>query len=282
VSDLRKEIQKLQKKVQMEAQAKARNRADQQEGMIQILQKKTAAPSNVRRSVSTGKSVGKTGQREVDSDGEDEGSRDEEGSNNSEDNKIAHGGTSFVDNDDEEEVEEDPVVKDFCWKSVARKSGYLIVRFDDEEVDQQMELKPLLHNYPELVIRFMWEKYSQSEQTMHYVEQCAKGGITLGGKRKQVMKGFKSLRDYLEGKTWKDVTIPQFQQQPAWDENVSRQKAKSKGKKKSAPSTEHQMPHSGTKDQVGRGYETNRSRVANNLGDAYVTQAELGVTADLE
>jgi hypothetical protein len=75
------------------------------------------------------------------------------------------------------------------------------VRFDDEEVDQQMELKPLLHDYPELVIRFMWEKYSQLEQTMHYVEQCAKGGITLGGKRKQVMKGFKSLRDYLEGKT---------------------------------------------------------------------------------
>jgi hypothetical protein len=53
--------------------------------------------------------VGKTGQRKVDSDGEDEGSRDEEGSNNSEDNKIAQGGTSFVDNNDEEEVDEDPV-----------------------------------------------------------------------------------------------------------------------------------------------------------------------------
>jgi hypothetical protein len=191
VSDLRKEKQKLQKKVQMEAQAKARNRADQQEGMIQILQKKTAAPNNVRKSVSTGKLVGKTGQREVSSDGEDEGSSNEEGSDNSEDNKIAHGNTSFVDDndednkiahgstsfvdgDDEEEVDKDPVVKDFCWKSVARKSGYLIVRFDDEETDQQMELKPLLHHYPELVIRFMWEKYSQSEQTMHYVEQCAK------------------------------------------------------------------------------------------------------------
>jgi hypothetical protein len=94
------------------------------------------------------------------------------------------------------------------------------------------------------------------------------------------MKGFKSLRDYLEGKTWKDITKPRFQQQPAWDENVSRQKVTSKGKKKSAPGTEHQMPHSGTKDQVGRGYKTNRSRVANNLGDADVTQAEQGVTAD--
>jgi hypothetical protein len=77
---------------------------------------------------------------------------------------------------------------------------------------------------------------------MHYVEQCAKGGITLGGKRKRVMKGFKSLRDNLEGKTWKDVTIPRFQQQQACDENVSRQKVKSKGKKKSVPGTEHQMP----------------------------------------
>jgi hypothetical protein len=155
VSDLRKEIQKLQKKVQMEAQAKARNRADQQEGMIQLLEKKTAASSNVRKSVSTGKLVGKTGHREVNSGGEDEGSSNEDGSNNSEDNKIAHGGTSFVDDDDEEEVDKDPVVKDFRWKSVAKKSGYLIVRFDNEEVDQQMELKPLLHNYPELVIRFI-------------------------------------------------------------------------------------------------------------------------------
>jgi hypothetical protein len=277
VSDLRKEIQKLQKKVQMEAQAKARNRADQQEGMIQILQKKTAASSNVWKSVSTGnwwvnqdkgRLIVMVKMKEV-------------AMKKSEDNKIAHGGTSFVDKDDEEEVDEDPVVKDFRWKSVAKKSGYLIVRFDNEEVDQQMELKPLLHNYPELVIWFMWEKYSQSEQTMHYVEQCAKGGITLGGKKKQVMKGFKSLRDYLEGKTWKDITKPRFQQQPAWDENVSRQKVKSKGKKKSTPGTEHQMPHSGTKDHVGQGYETNRSRVANNnLGDADVTQAELGVTAD--
>jgi hypothetical protein len=223
VSDLRKEIQKLQKKVQMEAQAKARNRADEQDGMIQILQKKTAASSNVRKSVSMGKLVGKTGQREVNSDGEEEGSSNEDGSDNSEDNKITHGGTSFVDDDDEEEVDEDPIVKDFRWKSVAKKGEYLIVRFDDEEVNQQMELKPLLHDYPELVIWFMWEKYSQSEQTMHYVEQCAKGGITLGGKRKQVvMKGFKSLRDYLKGKTWKDITKPRFQQQPAWDENVSR------------------------------------------------------------
>jgi hypothetical protein len=62
VSELRKEIQKLQKKVQMEAQAKARNRADQQKGMIQLPQKMIAASSNVRKSVSTGKLVGKTGQ----------------------------------------------------------------------------------------------------------------------------------------------------------------------------------------------------------------------------
>jgi hypothetical protein len=39
---------------------------------------------------------------------------------------------------------------------------------------------------------------------------------------------------------------------------------KSKGKKKSDHGTEHQMPHSGTKDHVGWGYETNQSRVANN------------------
>jgi hypothetical protein len=79
----------------------------------------------------------------------------------------------------------------------------------------------------------------------------------------------------------KDITKPRFQQQPTWDENVSRRKVKLKGQKKSDPGTEHQMPHSGTKDHVGQGYETNRSRVANNnLGDADVTQAELGVTAD--
>jgi hypothetical protein len=144
---------------------------------------------------------------------------------------IAQGGTSFVDNNDEEEVDKDPVVKDFCWKSIARKSGYLIVRFDNEEANQQTDSKPLLHNYPELVIWFMWEKYSQLDQTMRYVEQCEIGGITLGGKRKEAMKGFKSLRDYLESKTWKDVMIPRFQQQPAWDENVSRQKWHQKERK---------------------------------------------------
>jgi hypothetical protein len=111
---------------------------------------------------------GKTGTREVDSGGEEEGSCDEESSNNSGDNKTAQGGTSFVDNNDEEEVDKDPVVKDFSWKFIARKSGYLIVRSDNEEVNQQMDLKPLLHNYPELVIQ-----YSQSDQTMCYIEQCA-------------------------------------------------------------------------------------------------------------
>jgi hypothetical protein len=72
-------------------------------------------------------------------------------------------------------------VHDFCWKSSSQQNGYLLVLFDDSNVNEKVDLKTMLQDFPENVIRFMWEKYSRLEKVMSCVEQCAKGDLLLAG-----------------------------------------------------------------------------------------------------
>jgi hypothetical protein len=70
------------------------------------------------------------------------------------------------DEDDIEDSHEDDdnnmefVLRDFRWKSIAKKNGYLVVQFDISTVNERADLKTMLHDFPEAVIHFMWEKYS--------------------------------------------------------------------------------------------------------------------------
>jgi hypothetical protein len=101
-------------------------------------------------------------------------------------------------------------------------------------------LKTMLHDFPEAVIHYMWEKYSQSEQAMTFVERSAKGDIVVEGKsrseqamtfversakgdivvegkKKKVVRGSNTLDDYLEKMGWKDDAGPCMQQEQPWD-----------------------------------------------------------------
>jgi hypothetical protein len=153
------------------------------------------------------------------------------------------------------------------------KKGYLIVRFNDSEIDQRMDLQPLLHDYPEQVIRFMWEKYSRSAQAMSYVEECAKGEITLGRKKTAVMQGFKSLNHYLEGKPWRDVSVMRLQQQPAWDEKVLKKKEPPKKNGKPIADGERQLQDGGNKGLVSRDFGLSQMQV-DAVGRAAVREVE--------
>jgi hypothetical protein len=84
-------------------------------------------------------------------------------------------------------------------------------------VHKYMALEPFLYDYPDVVIKFMWEKYSKSERTMKYVESCARADITLGGEQQRVIEGFDSLENYLDRKKWRDAPVPRIQQEPGWD-----------------------------------------------------------------
>jgi hypothetical protein len=77
------------------------------------------------------------------------------------------------------------VLRDFCWKSISKKTGYLVVQFDNSTMNKKANLKAMLHDFPDAVIHFMWEKYSQSEQAMTFVERSAKGDIVVEGKKKK-------------------------------------------------------------------------------------------------
>jgi hypothetical protein len=243
VSDLQKQVLKLQKKIALKNMETAKNKAEQQEGMINVLQKKPVVTNVQRKAVPSGRIGGKAAPKDLDatSSGDDDESSDED-----DDDAVQEAETDSDDDD------MDVVVKDFRWKSVEKTKGYLIVRFNDAEMDQKMDLRPLLHDYPEQVVRFMWEKYSQSVHAMNYVEACARGEISLGGKKKPVIKGFKSLKDYLEGMPWKDVPVLRLQQQPAWDEKVLKRKEPSKQRGKPIVGRGNQMKELGDKDMVSQ------------------------------
>jgi hypothetical protein len=87
---------------------------------------------------------------------------------------------------------------------------------------KKMEMKDMMHDVPGMVLRFMWEKYSRSKQTMSYVERCAKGDMILDGEKKKVFGGFQSLEHFLSRKRWTTTTGPRIQQEPAWDEKPIR------------------------------------------------------------
>jgi hypothetical protein len=94
-----------------------------------------------------------------------------------------------------------------------------------------MALEPLLFDNPDVVIKFMLEKYSKSERTMKYIESCARADITLGGEQQQeVIEGFDSLENYLDRKKWRDAPVPRIQQEPGWDNMPIRKRAPSKAK----------------------------------------------------
>jgi hypothetical protein len=122
------------------------------------------------------------------------------------------------------------VLPDFRWKSIAKKTGYLVVQFDNSMVNKKTDLKTMLHDFPKAVIHFMWEKYSQSEQAMTFVERSAKGDIVVEGKKKKVVRGFSTLKDYLEKMAWKDDAGPCMQQELPWDTKPNRKVAPTKGK----------------------------------------------------
>jgi hypothetical protein len=89
-------------------------------------------------------------------------------------------------------------IHNFRWKTVAKRSGYLVVTFADTPlVKKNMEMKDMLHDVPGMVLRFMWEKYSRSKQTMSCVELCAKGDMILDGEKKKVFGGFRSMEHFL-------------------------------------------------------------------------------------
>jgi hypothetical protein len=62
------------------------------------------------------------------------------------------------DEDDIEDSHEDDdknmefVLRDFRWKSIAKKNGYLVVQFDNSTVYERADLKTMLHDFPEAVI----------------------------------------------------------------------------------------------------------------------------------
>jgi hypothetical protein len=88
-------------------------------------------------------------------------------------------------------------VHDFCWKLSSQQNGYFLVSIDDSNVNDKVDLKTTLHDFPERVICFMWEKVSRSEKAMSYVEQCAKGNLFVAGKKKKVFSGFRTLSAYI-------------------------------------------------------------------------------------
>jgi hypothetical protein len=117
----------------------------------------------------------------------------------------------------------------------SQQNGYFLVLFDDSNVNEKVELKTMLHDFPERVIRFMWEKSSRSEKAMSYVERCAKGNLFVAGKKKKGFSGFRSLSAYIAQQSWKDDVGPQMQQQPPWDTKPIRKVNPRRGQVKKGP-----------------------------------------------
>jgi hypothetical protein len=122
--------------------------------------------------------------------------------------------------DEDEDIKEDSFnILEFRWATNEWKDGYLLVDFKDGKEASKMAIKPLLYDFPEKVLGFMWCKYSDSELTMRYIEKCAKAQVSYSGQREKCVPGFKNLSTYaIENK----LTDSYFciQQRPAWDKDV--------------------------------------------------------------
>jgi hypothetical protein len=103
----------------------------------------------------------------------DDGDDDKESSNEVDEvavSKRGREGTKSVAEDESNDDTKENIdemkfeVHDFCWKSSSQQNGYLRVSFDDSNVNEKVDLKTVLHDFPEKVICFMWEKYSRLEK----------------------------------------------------------------------------------------------------------------------
>jgi hypothetical protein len=121
---------------------------------------------------------------------------------------------------DDESTVPDFEIHDFRWKTNLKKEGYLVVKFQDEETTKNMSLKPLLRDYDEKVIKFMWDKYSGNKDAMKYLERQAKGQYSFMNTRSKCVEGFQSLFAYVYDKKWEDTSKRIRQQPPAWDKTV--------------------------------------------------------------
>jgi hypothetical protein len=194
----------------------ASKRANDETARVLVLGgKKAPHQADGRQSVSAKKKKGST-RKSTGGDAWDDSSNHSDGNDHLHDNEeedddttIDKSGRVFGQSittkkkitEDDIEENEDMIseIHDFCWKTVAKRSGYLVVTFADTPlVKKNMEMKDMLHDVPSgMVLRFMWEKYLRSKQTMSYVERCAKGDMILDGEKKKVFGGFRCMEHFL-------------------------------------------------------------------------------------
>jgi hypothetical protein len=192
-ADLEKRNKKLVDLLEKQNLSTAKRKASIQLAMIVELSKKSGMTFS-RQVVVSNKKEGVRMQSDNDDNGNDDdddnGEDDKESTSELDevaDSKRGREGTKSVaedesDDDTEDNIEEMKLeVHDFRWKLSSQQNGYFLVSFDDSNVNEKVDLKTMLHDFPERVIRFMWEKYSRSEKAMSYVERCAKGDLSLAG-----------------------------------------------------------------------------------------------------
>jgi hypothetical protein len=199
IAELEKRNKKLVGLLEKQNLSTAKRKASIQLAMIVELSKKSGTTSSQHVVVSN-KKEGVRMQSDDDDDDDDNNDDDDDGDDDKEstnevdevaDSKRGREGTKAVAKDESNDDTEDNInemkfeVHDFRWKSSSQQNGYLLVSFDDSNVNEKVDLKTMLHDFPEKVIRFMWEKYSRLEKAVSYVEQCAKGDLLLAGKKKR-------------------------------------------------------------------------------------------------
>jgi hypothetical protein len=119
VSDLQKQVLKLQRKIEKKNMEAARNKADQQEGMINVLQKKSASANVQRRPVPSTRPVKKA----LPKDNDENSSGGDEDSSDKEDDDVNDESSEESEKDAETDDDMNLVVKDFRWSSIEKKKG---------------------------------------------------------------------------------------------------------------------------------------------------------------
>jgi hypothetical protein len=176
IAELEKRNKKLVELLEKQNLSTALQKANNQLAMIGELCKKSVAASSHPAVVSIKKKVvTKQSNREhddndsYDNDDDDEDDDDKESAVDENEVAVARRGSEGDLSDEESEEDTNANIKemafemhDFRWKWSTQQAGYLVVPFDDSNVNEKVDLKTMLHHFPEKVICFMWEKYSKS------------------------------------------------------------------------------------------------------------------------
>jgi hypothetical protein len=287
IADLKKKNKNLVGRLDRHNLSTATNKALEQTALIGELSKKSGSTiaGHPRAGSVKNPIISRNGDkdREEDVDGVEEDDDDDDEENSSLGGKVERVVDSIrrtgyaraqpeTSNDEDSEEESDDLnfkLHDFRWRSSSQQTGYLVVTFDDSETTEEVDLKTMLHDFPEEVIRFMWEKYGRSQRTMSYVEKCAKSDILLEGMKKKVFSGFKTLKCYLAKMSWNDSTPGhRMQQQPAWDTKPNRKTEPKKGRAKQIPNRGNEMIDKRDNSVLGGGTETRGVQLGDVAGSA--------------